>query len=183
MPLEYASYLIHIGQSEQAIEVLEQGRSLLWSEMRGFRTSIDQLRGAKPALADQLAEINQELKSLSTTTLAKEPGSGGRFLFTSFLHGNFEDGLGRIQRQQRELLRERDTLISRIRKLPGLQTLGTPRFDTVRDAASRGPVIIINHCRWRCDILILLHDSPPSLISTTNEFYDRATNLKDHRGE
>ncbi|KAI0250867.1 hypothetical protein BJV78DRAFT_1127256, partial [Lactifluus subvellereus] len=41
-------------------------------------------------------------------------------------------------------------------------------------AASRGPVIIVNHCEWRTDILIVLHDSPPSLITTANDFYDRS---------
>ena len=182
MPLEYASYLIQIGQPEQAIEVLEQGRSLLWSEMRGFRTSIDQLRSASQGFADKLVEISQQLEDLTTTTLKDEKiGAGGMYAGVSFGDGKFEDGLGRIHKRQRELLRERDTVISRIRKLPGFETfLGTPRFDTVRDAASRGPVIIINHCSWRCDILVLLHDSPPSLILTSNDFYDRAIKLKDN---
>ena len=44
LPLDYASYLVQIGQLNQAIETLERGRGLLWSEMRGLRTSIDQLR-------------------------------------------------------------------------------------------------------------------------------------------
>ena len=181
MPLEYASYLIHKGQPEQAIEVLEQGRSLLWSEMRGFRTSIDQLSRASQELTDKLIEINQHLEDLTTTTLKDEIGGDGLFPGVSFRDGKFEDGLDRVHRQQRERLRERDRLISRIQKLPGFETfLGTPRFDTVRDAASRGPVIIINHCRWRCDILILLHNSPPSIIPTSDDFYDRATKLKDN---
>ncbi|KAH8978832.1 CHAT domain-containing protein [Lactarius akahatsu] len=181
MPLEYASYLIHTGQPEQAIEVLEQGRSLLWSEMRGFRTSIDQLRKANQEFADKLVEIDQQLEDLTTTTLKDQIGGFGKFPGVSFRDGKFEDGLGRIHKQQRDLLKLRDALISQIRKLPGFETfLGTPRFDTVRDAASRGPVIIINHSRWRCDILVLLRDSSPSLIPTADDFYDRATKLKDN---
>jgi hypothetical protein len=50
------------------------------------------------------------------------------------------------------------------------------RFRTLQYAASRVPIIILNHCRWRCDILIVLHDSPPSLI-TTEGFYERASAL------
>ncbi|KAI9444030.1 CHAT domain-containing protein [Lactarius indigo] len=180
MPLDYASYLIHIGQPEQAIEVLEQGRSLLWSEMRGFRTSIDQLRRANQDFADRLVETNQQLEDLTTTTLKHQVGGYGNFPGVSFRDGNFEDGFGRIHKQQRDLLKERETLISQIRKLPSFETfLETPRFDSVCDAASRGPVIIINHSRWRCDILVLLHDSSPSLIPTADDFYDRATKLKD----
>jgi CHAT domain-containing protein len=181
MPLEYASYLIHSDRPEQATEILEQGRSLLWSEMRGFRTSIDKIRRANQDFAYKLVETNQQLENLATTTLRDEVGGDGLFPGLSFRDGKFEDELGRAHKQQRELLRERDTLISRIQKLPGFETfLGTPRFDTLRDAASRGPVIIINHCRWHCDILILLRDLSPSLISTSDDFYDRATKLEDN---
>ena len=180
MPLEYASHLIHIGKYEQAIEILEQGRCLLWSEMRGFRTSIDQLAQANQDFADKLVWISQQLEELATTTLKDEIGGNGLFLGVAFRDGKVEDELGRVHTQQRELLRERDTLISQVKRLTGLEAfLEAPRFDTVRDAASRGPVIIVNHCRWRCDILVLLHDSAPSLIPTSNDFYDRATKLKD----
>jgi hypothetical protein len=54
LPSDYASYQIEIGQLKQAIETLERGRALLWSEMRGLRTSADQLRTADPALAEKL---------------------------------------------------------------------------------------------------------------------------------
>ena len=57
--------------------------------------------------------------------------------------------------------------------------LKPPLFDTLRSAASHGPVIIINHCKWRSDILILLHNSPPSLIPTSDGFYTRANKLQD----
>ena len=43
IPLEYASFQIHLGQFEEAIETLEKGRALLWSEMRGLRTPVAQL--------------------------------------------------------------------------------------------------------------------------------------------
>jgi len=40
-------------------------------------------------------------------------------------------------------------------------------------------VIVINHCKWRSDIIILLRDSPPSLIPMADDFYDRANKLRD----
>src|SRR6266571_3367392 len=81
---------------------------------------------------------------------------------------------------QRMLLKERDNLISRIQALPGFDSfLTSPSFDTLRSAASSGPVIIINHSEWRSDILILLHNTSPSLISTPDDFFDRASALKD----
>ena len=55
----------------------------------------------------------------------------------------------------------------------------SPSFNTLRSAAAHGPVIIINHCKWRSDIIILLYNYPPSLIPTPENFYDRADGLKD----
>lgn len=178
MPLEYASYQIHTGRVERAIETLERGRALLWSEMRGLRTSIDRLREADPSLAEQFVAINEEIKALimsvSPDSNTSETDDGG----ASSRQGM--DPFGRLVTRQRKLLEERDVLISRIQELPCLENFlkATP-FDTLRSAASHGPVIIINHCEWRSDIIILLRDSPPSLIPTAGDFNDRATKLKD----
>jgi CHAT domain-containing protein len=82
--------------------------------------------------------------------------------------------------KQRKLLDERNSLIAEIRSFPGFETfLMSPSFDALRAAAAHGPVIIINHCRWRSDIIILLYDSPPSYIPTPDNFYDRAIGLKE----
>jgi CHAT domain-containing protein len=90
------------------------------------------------------------------------------------------DPFGRLLLKQRQLWKERDDLISQIQALPGFHNfLKSPSFDTLRSAASNGPVIIINHSEWRSDILILLHDAPPSLIPTPDDFFGRASALKD----
>ena len=176
-PLNFASYHIRAGQVERAVEVLEQGRALLWSEMRGFRTSTDRLRAADPDLADRFTAINEELEML--TTSAPPNGSVG------MNDGEFESDewvaqFPVLMEKQQELLKERDFLISKIRGLPGLEKLLLPlSFDTLRSAASHGPVIIINHCKWRSDIIIVLHDFPPSLITTPYNFFGRANRLKD----
>ncbi|KAI0282503.1 hypothetical protein BGY98DRAFT_1094241 [Russula aff. rugulosa BPL654] len=69
-----------------------------------------------------------------------------------------------------------------IQALPGFETfmnLKSPSFDKLHFGAARGPVVTINHCRWRSVIFIILHNSPPSLISTGDDFYYRANNLLD----
>ena len=82
--------------------------------------------------------------------------------------------------RQRGLLKERDNVISQIRALPSFDRFLTyPLFDTLRSAASSGPVIVVNHSILRSDILILLHNASPSLIPTSTDFYDRANALKD----
>jgi len=174
LPFDYASHQIHHGQLEQAIATLERGRSLLWSEMRGLRSSIDQIRSIDPHLADNFTAVSRELE---TVTLAISPSSNvdGR---DSDVEGM--DSFGHLVVRQRKLLDDREKLISQIQALPGFDTfLNPPSFDTLRSAARHGPVIIINHSQWRSDIIIVLHNSPPSLIHTSEDFHDRAIKLQD----
>ncbi|KAH9967874.1 CHAT domain-containing protein [Russula dissimulans] len=171
LPLDYASYQVHTGQLQQAIETLERGRALIWSEMRGLRTSIDRIRAANSHLADDLATVNRELETLTLTVSSESGADGGLEEVDSF---------GHLVMQQRKLLDDRDKIILQIRALPGFETfLKAPSFDALRFAAVCGPVIIINHSKWRSDILILLHSSPPSLIETPDDFYDRANQLQN----
>ncbi|KAI0294722.1 CHAT domain-containing protein [Multifurca ochricompacta] len=177
MPLDYASYQIDMGQLTQAIETLEQGRALLWSEMRGLRNSMDQLSRFNSPLATKLAAINQDLESLTMSVTPSgtiEISNGGSQI------GDGMDPFGRLVVKQQKLLEDRDMLVSQIQELPGFEDfLKTPSFETIRSAASHGPVIIINHNEWRSDVLILVRDSPPSIIPTTKDFYDRANKLRD----
>jgi len=128
--------------------------------MRGLRMSTDRLRLVNLPLAERFAAINKDLEALTTSSSAGIwPNQG---------HADSDkpmDPFGRLVVKQRALVAERDKLISQIQSLPGFETfLTTPSFDTLRSAAEHGPVIIINHTKWRSDILILLHDAPPSLI-------------------
>ncbi|KAN0141051.1 CHAT domain containing protein [Lactarius tabidus] len=177
MPLDYASYQIDKGQLKQAIETLERGRSLLWSEMRGLRTSTDQLRTVDPAIANKFTEINRTLETVATTVaqamniaVDNNAARGSQGL----------DPFGNLLMQQRKLLEVRGSLISLIQTLPGFENfLKPPPFDFLNSAASRGPVILINQSQWSSDIVILLKDSPPSLISTPSDFHVRANRLKE----
>jgi hypothetical protein len=149
LPLDYASYQVHIGQLEQAIVTLEKGRGLLWSEMRGFRTSIEQLRAVDLPLAEKFAAVNRDLEALTTSASSSVGVDGGETDDSKEM-----DPFGRLVVKQRKLLDERNGLIVQIRALPGFESfLMAPSFDTLRSAAARGPVIIINHCRRRSDIL------------------------------
>ncbi|KAH9171553.1 CHAT domain-containing protein [Lactarius sanguifluus] len=170
MPLDYASYQIYLGRFEEAVETLEQGRALLWSEMRGLRTPIAQLTEEDSPLAKRLAEINQELEAL---TISVTPSGRPEM-------GDGTDPFGRLVVKRQKLVEEWDALISQIQDRPGLGGfLTTPPFTALRSAASRGPVILINHCRWRSDILIIVHNYLPSFIPATDDFYDRANDLRD----
>ena len=177
IPLDYASYQVKQGQLEQAIETLERGRALLWSEMRHLRTSVDQLLDADPELGHKFAALNRDLDELTKSIPPSHNLNMDDVVADDLRAG---DQFGSLFRRQRGLLKERDKLISKIRSLPGFNRFMTfPLFDTLRSAASSGPVIIVNHSKLRSDILILLHNASPSLIPTPTDFYDRANALKD----
>ena len=177
MPLVYASYQVEQGQLEQAIETLERGRALLWSEMRHLRTSTDQLLHADPELGHKFAAVNRDLDELTKSIPPSHKLNMDDVVVDDLRAG---DQFGSLLQRQRGLLKERDKLISQIRALPGFDRFLTfPLFDTLRSAASSGPVIIVNHSEPRSDILILLHNASPSLILTPTDFYDRANALKD----
>jgi tetratricopeptide (TPR) repeat protein len=179
LPLDYASYQTQNGQVKQAVETLERGRALIWSEMRGLRTSTDQLRTADPALADKFADINQRLESVTISVAlgddddeigCSEAGTGHR-----------ENSIGHLVLSQRRLLEERDTLITHIQSLPGFERfLRPPSFDFLNSAALHGPVIVINQSQadFPSHILLLRKDSRPFVITTPSSFHDHADRLE-----
>jgi tetratricopeptide (TPR) repeat protein len=176
MPLDYASFQIRLGRFEEAVETLEQGRALLWSEMRGLRAPVAQLIEDSP-LAERFAEINQELEALTTSVAP----SGRPEMDLGVAQGrDLMDPFSQLVIKQQKLVEERDALISQIQGQPGLNGfLKASPFTTLRSAASRGPVILINHCKWDSDILIIFHKSLPCSIPTIEGFYTRANDLRD----
>jgi len=175
LPENMASYEVSRGRLPHAIQALERGRALIWSEMRGFRTSIDRLAFA-PHVAKEFTAVNRELETLTTSVspdIVLNDDNGDKA-------GEEMDEFGRLMVRHRELLAKRKELVSQIQVLPGLEGfLKKPPFDTLRSAAVGGPVIIVNHSEWRCDILIILHHTHPSLITTPDDFYNRAIELRD----
>ena len=175
--LDYASYQLDQHQIEEAIETLEKGRALLWSEMRHLRVPVDQLLEVNPDLAHRFAAINRDLEELTKSV----PPSHKLNMDDAAPDGlRAVDPFGRLLLKQRRLSEERAKLISQIQALPGFDSfLKSPSFDKLRSAASSGPVVIINHSSWRCDILILFHNKFPSRIRTPKDFFDRASTLKN----
>ncbi|KAH8992182.1 CHAT domain-containing protein [Lactarius akahatsu] len=178
LPLDNASYHIQMGLLEEAIEILERGRALLWSEMRGLRVSVNHLWAVDPTLAEKFAAINQNLETVTMSVTASDA-----MVETNNCSAEATDGLdsfGPLVLQQRKLLEDRNELILQIQSLPGFQSfLKAPSFDALKSAASRGPVIIINHSQWRSDIVILHSNSAPSHLPTPDDFYDHASKLTD----
>jgi CHAT domain-containing protein/tetratricopeptide (TPR) repeat protein len=179
LPLDYASYQIQNGQVKQAVGTLEQGRALIWSEMRGLRTSTDQLRAVDPALAEKFTYINQRLESVTTSVALSNDDEK---VHSETGTGCHEHAIGHLVLTQRSLLEERNSLISHIQSLPRFEHfLKRPSFDFLNSATLHGPVIVINQSQtdFPSHILLLRKDSRPFIITTPSSFHDRANRLQN----
>ncbi|KIK76668.1 hypothetical protein PAXRUDRAFT_835271 [Paxillus rubicundulus Ve08.2h10] len=143
------------GRLELAIELSEQGRGLLWSQMARIRTPLDSLRLADEegrTLASEFERISSQLMRNSV------PISHG---VPSVSRLSLEEDARRYRRLSKEL----DSIVERIRAKEGFQSFWQPMsFHDLQEAASGGPVILINVSQRRCDALIVLHNEPPRLV-------------------
>jgi hypothetical protein len=121
-----AAWAIETGELETAVELLEQGRSVLWSQSLQLRTDLTRLQAAHGGLAARLDGVRVALQQPPSASAA------------------------------RELARQWDELLGQVRALPGFETfLAATPFDSLREAASGGPVIVVNVSNRRCEALIM----------------------------
>ncbi|KAI0246746.1 CHAT domain-containing protein [Lactifluus subvellereus] len=184
LPMDAASYAIESRAYEEAIEMLEQGRALLWSGMRSLRTPFEHLHEVHKSLADEFTKISQALEALITTT------DVGDFMQTSA--GMDDDGVtigrkdtfGHIVAKKRRLSEELEKVVLRIQALPGFENFWRPiPFRHLQTAAMGGPAVIINLSEYRSDILIVRSNHPVVHIPTPTNFFDRVTNLAHQLSE
>jgi tetratricopeptide (TPR) repeat protein len=144
-----AACAIIAGQQHRAVELLEQGRTVLWSQALETRTDVTALEEADPALAARIKQIRTTLDKVAwdgTDELVDRPPDplGGISTFTS------------RAKQRMALTNEWHELIDQARKLPGLhEFLRTPEAAQVQQTATGGPIVIVNVSRYRCDALIV----------------------------
>ncbi|KAI0246100.1 TPR-like protein [Lactifluus subvellereus] len=184
LPMDAASYAIESHAHEEAIEMLEQGRALLWSGMRSLRTPLDHLRGVDKSLADEFTEISQALEAIITATDVRD--------FVQTPAGTDGDGvaIGRKDTFARDLAEkcrlsgELDKVVLRIQALPGFENFWRPvSFRHLQTAAIGGPVVIINLSEYRSDILIVRSNHPVVQIPTPTNFFHTVTKLAHQLSE
>ncbi|MEV7008516.1 CHAT domain-containing protein [Streptosporangium sp. NPDC051022] len=138
---EAAACAIEAGAPRLAVELLEQGRSILWS--RAIRTDDElvRLRAEWPELAARLGEIRAALDA--------EDGAADGPLLPAAL-GEPDRISVRIR-----LAEEWEELVAHISALPGFADfLRVPRFD-LATVDLPGPIVIVNVSPLRCDALIV----------------------------
>ena len=154
----------HLGR---AIELLDQGRSILWSQTSNFKQDLEDLRRVDSELASDL-------------------DSAGKFL----AQGCFRDPKDPLSETDAQLYRRNaekwEELVHRIRGLPRFHHFLLPLpISTLQTAAADGPVVIINSSDFRCDALIVLSQGDLVLVPlphiTAAELGSLATQLASRK--
>ena len=178
LPMDAASYAIESRAYEEAIEMLEQGRALLWSGMRSLRTPLVHLHQVDKSLADEFTQISQALEAIITTTHVRDFVQTPAGTDDGDVTSGRKDTFSRDLAEKRRLSGELDKVVLRIQALPGFESFWRPvPFRYLQTAAVGGPVVIINISRHRSDILIVRSNHPIVHIPTPTNFFDRVTML------
>ncbi|KAG9082075.1 hypothetical protein FRC07_014317, partial [Ceratobasidium sp. 392] len=142
---EAAAWAVSVRSHDLAIEWLEAGRSIVWSQILQLRTSFDDLAVIDPILADRLKETASELET------------AGSRVGTAESHPKHQADLESQARRHRRLADLWEELLAKVRQLPGFHEYLLPRkSQQLKKAATDGPVVIVNTHYLRCDALIVL---------------------------
>ncbi|MET8046593.1 CHAT domain-containing protein [Streptosporangium sp. NPDC005286] len=131
---EAAACAISCGRLEQAVELLDQGRSVLWSQALDTRTDLTALREAHPETAERLEHLRAGLDGATGDPTGQQD----------------------VAERRRRLAREWEALLDEIRRRPGFEHFLLPLpFSALSEATTAGPMIIVNVSRYRCDALVV----------------------------
>jgi tetratricopeptide (TPR) repeat protein len=151
---------IHSGRIDKAIELLEAGRSIFWSQVLSLRSPFDQLHKIAPELADKLRNIATKL----------EIGSH-RDVFSEILDNRKKLSIDQEAARLNRLNEEWAQSIHKVRKLSGFEDFLRPsRLSSLKAAASEHPVVILiaNHDESHCLIMTstIIHHIPLPNLGT-----------------
>lgn len=137
-----AAAAISLERYDKALEWLEQGRSIVWTQILQLRTPADQLRDCSPKLADRLLHVSRLL----------DRGAEKASLLDGSSVSEEEEA-----RKYRASTAEWEELVEQVRSISGFEDfLKPPRLSRLLTAANDGPVVVLNIAKLRCDALALL---------------------------
>ncbi|KAF9064929.1 CHAT domain-containing protein [Rhodocollybia butyracea] len=136
-------FAIQIGQCTTAVEWIEQGCSIIWSQLLQLRALFAKLKERYPIQGMELESLSARL---TVQTQATAPDI--------FLN----DGLTlEVAKDFHEIAEQRRRLINEIRKLPGYEKFLLPKqFSEISMAATDNPVILLISSNIQADALVLI---------------------------
>ncbi|KAF6745765.1 CHAT domain-containing protein [Ephemerocybe angulata] len=148
LALKAAAAACAMDRPVKALEWLEQGRCLVWTQLNNLRTPLDNLRAHDEALARC---IEDTAKLLENAGSSRGQPHGTMSLAQSI---SLEDEA----RAQLRLARKWDDLLKRARAMPGFESFLMPLqcSNIMQHLPESGPIVVINMDVRRCDALALL---------------------------
>ena len=164
LALHAASCSINRGEFSSAIELLEQGRAVLWSKLRGYRHPLDKLRDINNELFEQFETLSGQLECLAMSVESRfklSASSESKAEHPSSFESSFE-----VKMQQHRIISGKwEDVVDKIRQVEGFSDfLQAVPFATLQTAAAEGPIIIINLSQYRSDAIILQDVGDPVIV-------------------
>jgi tetratricopeptide (TPR) repeat protein len=140
-----ASCAIQLGRLEEAVELLDLGRSVFWQQASTLRADLERLREKAPELAVQFESVSQKLEASNFSD---------SLLYIDKRNKGVDAGKD-IGKERRRLVAVWEGLLDKIRQLPAFKYFLRPvPFRQLRQAATGGQVVIINTSEFGVDALI-----------------------------
>ncbi|KAF9254203.1 hypothetical protein L218DRAFT_886780 [Marasmius fiardii PR-910] len=169
LPIDAASHFIQQNNIERAIEVLDEGRSLLWSEGQRFRKPLSYNDQLDANLVERFESTRTKLQKISTAEVTFKSYS------SNLAHTPMGLSYNNVLPQKRKLLEDYDEILNCIQQNPGFEDyLQSSPFEKLKEAAKEGPIIIVNCSPVVSHIIILYANTPPFIIGLEKDFYTKA---------
>ncbi|KAJ7641886.1 CHAT domain-containing protein [Roridomyces roridus] len=147
-----AAAAISAHKYQMAIEWLDQGRSIIWSQLLNLRSPVEELREKYSTLADELETLSALLDRMSNPShVSRETMKPPTLQFTA--------------EKAHEIALRRNHILEKIRGLEGFEGFFSPKkISELSQAATKGPIAILNVSQYGCDALILQPEVPDLVI-------------------
>ncbi|KAG1779400.1 CHAT domain-containing protein [Suillus placidus] len=152
LAVDAASCALRSGDVCRAVDLLEQGRTIIWTQMTRLRTPLDSLQ----TRGDHAVALVKRFRDLSS--LLDKPSA------------NYPEATPKVdveaeETRYRRLVEDWNRAVEEIRKIEGFSRfLLPPLFSDLQDAARDGPIIVLIASISSCDAIIIPHKQPPTSI-------------------
>jgi hypothetical protein len=165
-----AACAIESNEYARAVEFLEAGRSVFWSQALQLRTPFDRLNTAHPDVGRRMEKIMRELETASHRDLSE-----ARMLPAySENHISVEAETNRYRRLNKEWLHA----LEEVRTLEGFEDFLLPKsILTLQQAATHGPIVILNSSSNGCAALIVTHSADVRCVPLPDMTHQRVAFL------
>jgi hypothetical protein len=139
-----------------AIELLEQGRGVVWGQLLQMRSPVEDLRAVDPELAERIEMVGKELSKGNGRSKGDSIFPGDSFSADALpARPSAMEQEDEISNQKR-LAREWDSLLVKAREKEGFESfMRGKKMEDVVDVADEGPVVVVNVNEERSDAIIL----------------------------